>query len=205
MKRMAVSMLMLLMGVGCRAPMPTFNPLAPYGSTRVPPPSTGSLQAPTSYYNPSSQPASGTVSPPTLTAPPRTGFQASPPTGNASGAAATSSPNQSVTLASHEMPVATAAVVQPSGSVSTSGASSNANTLRLRGMPVNDATRPQEPAPFVPSGQMLDISQLPDPPTTIRLPQGGSSAPMSGGATSSTSGLPASATAAWQTRPIGSP
>lgn len=39
---------------------------------------------------------------------------------------------------------------------------------RLRGMTINDTTRLSEPAPFVPSGRVIDISQLPDAPITMR-------------------------------------
>lgn len=39
---------------------------------------------------------------------------------------------------------------------------------RLRGMVVNDATRAAEPRTFVPSGRVIDISQLPDAPVAAR-------------------------------------
>ncbi len=42
---------------GCRAPMPSFNVMAPFGATRVPAPSTGSFGTPDPYY-PNGQPAS---------------------------------------------------------------------------------------------------------------------------------------------------
>jgi len=222
MKRMdRLLLLVLVAALGCRAPMPAFNPLAPYGSTRVPPPATGNVNQPNSYYSPTGQPASGQ---PTLTTPPRTGYpanppgngwsaQPSPPTTTTASASQTTLPSASVVpapasgvaLASYP-----AAVVPPpekpssSAPVTMNSTSSDAAALRLRGMPVNDATR-QEPQPFLPSGQVIDITELPDPPPPIRLPGGGAANPAG-----TTSSVPADAPPAvvgstWQTRPLTSP
>jgi hypothetical protein len=35
-------------------------------------------------------------------------------------------------------------------------------------MTVNDTTRVSEPAPFIPSGRVIDISQLPNAPVAMR-------------------------------------
>ncbi len=52
------SCLLLLVAVcGCHAPMPSFKPFAPYGSTRIPAPGTGSFGTPDPYYRPPAQPS----------------------------------------------------------------------------------------------------------------------------------------------------
>ena len=80
-----------------------------------------------------------------------------------------------VALASHESaaPIAAATVVverdgpirilEEKSSPSPSTTSSS-KPPRLRGMVVNDMTRTAEPGSFVPSGRVIDISQLPDAP-----------------------------------------
>ena len=54
MGRLSLCLLILLLGAGCRAPMPKFKPLAAYGPTRVPPPATGSFGTGNAYYQPTS-------------------------------------------------------------------------------------------------------------------------------------------------------
>ena len=55
--------------VGCRAPTPSFNVLAPWGSATVPPPPTGSVGTSADYYAPPTPPpaASGSGAAPNRT------------------------------------------------------------------------------------------------------------------------------------------
>ena len=76
MKRSVASLLMILGLAGCQAtPTPSLDVLAPFGSTRVPPPGTTSYSGKGAYYNPSA-PASAA---PTGAAP-TTGLPATPNT-----------------------------------------------------------------------------------------------------------------------------
>jgi hypothetical protein len=56
MRRSVGTGLALCLMVGCRAPAPTFDPFAPYGPRRVPPPATGSIGESSGYYQPPAQP-----------------------------------------------------------------------------------------------------------------------------------------------------
>ncbi len=78
--------------------------------------------------------------------------------------------NVDVALASHEaaLPiVGSAAIVQqntPIRIVQPSSVTPTSTLPRLRGMVVNDATRSSEPRQFVPSGRVIQMSELPDAP-----------------------------------------
>ena len=61
MKQIAFAGAIMLALSGCRAPMPSFDLLAPYGTSRVPPPGTGSIGTGGNYYTP---PTGSTTSPP---------------------------------------------------------------------------------------------------------------------------------------------
>lgn len=89
-----------------------------------------------------------------------------------------------VALASHETAapfVPSTVIVEREGPIrilppDASGAFSSSDSFsstasespRLRGMIVNDTTRASEPRTFVPSGRVIDISQLPDAPIAAR-------------------------------------
>ena len=57
MKRLAALLTLVTLMAGCRAPMPSFDVLAPYGTTRVPPPATGTMGTPDTYYQAPASPA----------------------------------------------------------------------------------------------------------------------------------------------------
>lgn len=70
--------------------------------------------------------------------------------------------NYAVTHAAATSPPAARPTAQQAVMVSPHRAGSVASsTLPLHGMPVNDATHADEPQPFVPTGQLVEISQLP--------------------------------------------
>jgi hypothetical protein len=58
--------------------------------------------------------------------------------------------------------------ILPPDASPTLAASTTTESPRLRGMIVNDTTRASEPAPFISSGRVIDISQLPDAPVATR-------------------------------------
>jgi hypothetical protein len=49
MMRYATGLIAVMCLVGCRAPAPSFNAFAPYGTPHVAPPTTGSVGTPNSY------------------------------------------------------------------------------------------------------------------------------------------------------------
>lgn len=79
MKRFALVAAILSLGVGCRAPMPKWDMLGPYGNTRVAPPPTGGYGAQQPYYAPGPTTVPPTSVPPT-TVPPTTVPQTITPT-----------------------------------------------------------------------------------------------------------------------------
>ncbi|MBP89848.1 MAG: hypothetical protein CMJ64_24605 [Planctomycetaceae bacterium] len=183
MKRIAIAGIAMLVLSGCRAPMPSFDLLAPYGTSRVPPPGTGTIGTGGTYYTP---PSGQTTSPP----PVGTGFRLAPPgrtinkwsnlgepTESKVAADVEWAPTRSLTsqasvvdldvalakqqptsrviaasqLTEHRGPIR---IVQPS---SVSG-----NPTALRGLPVIGTGVSRAPRSFVPSGRVVDITELPD-------------------------------------------
>jgi hypothetical protein len=168
---------------GCHAPTPSFNVLAPYGPSRVAPPSTNAQRAGGAYYN-QPAPAVGaapgannasprTVSQPTLkrsetTSPYMSAEGAWKPVGTGTapafqGTAATSSQN-ALQQVSYTGPESTVAAEQSAGdsSLEESSQQTSGSTLRLGGMPINDATPLVEPAKFrAPAG----AAPIPQPST----------------------------------------
>ena len=63
MLRFTICFMTLSLLVGCRAPVPSFNVLAPYGEARVPPPQTGVLGTPNGAYYTNPQQGTAPVSP----------------------------------------------------------------------------------------------------------------------------------------------
>ncbi|MCA9120516.1 MAG: hypothetical protein H6822_14205 [Planctomycetaceae bacterium] len=233
MKRFAMAAAILLLSAGCRAPMPTWDCIGPYGTTRVPPPPTGGYGVQQPYYAPGPTTGPTTTTPTTIaptTAPVGTGFRPSssnrwsniddPAVGpiaqnnwSPTRPAQTSSEvvdltNADVILASHETAApfvpATQVVeydgpirILPPNASPASTVSTAATTPHLRGMTLNDATRSVEPQPFVASGRVIDISQLPDAPNPVRTASSTSS--LSTGQSSS-SGQATVIEGGWKTR-----
>ncbi|MEQ8790431.1 MAG: hypothetical protein RIC55_29315 [Pirellulaceae bacterium] len=174
-----------LVATGCHAPMPQLQPFAGSGSPRVPPPSTGSYGKADSYYpagaqsslttEPASQQdvAAGTSNILAQQSTAGTWSASDEPVGTgalnstASHAQATgvslpvvgaSISRENLTTpdnrpASYHSPVTFAS--------SESDTSKSAGGLALSGMRINDATSTAEPQRFIPTGQVIDITQLP--------------------------------------------
>jgi hypothetical protein len=203
--------------VGCRAPAPSFDLLAPYGSPTVPPPRTGSIGTAGTYYAPTTP---GTQSPATApTAPTTTTPAVMPPSqpvappvsymgtsnetlsgGTTSVAQASYQPGSTRQV---DAPATTVTdEVLPSHSTTQSGspATASSSTLRLNGMRVNDATQYAEPQQFNPAREPINIANLPSAnastPSFLRFinPKSGTS---SGTVTPNP---PATSSGAWQTR-----
>jgi hypothetical protein len=234
MRGLAVTCAVALLLCGCRAPMPSMNLLAPYGTPRIPPPATGAYGAPKTYY----QPPQG----PPATAPavgtglrsersPAGGWTNADSTAPASRVAqSTSAPARTaddggVRPASFESLVPVNRAIEPTDLPRQSSApkllsasaervheegmravpqiripndadAAGSSGMRLKGMPVNDATLPVQSGRLAPSPAVMDISQLPlpapdeaDPPSSTRV-------------SASTTTVRA-ADAGWRTRPLG--
>lgn len=147
--------------MGCRAPKPSMNVFAPYGSSRVPPPATGSMTNPNAYYQPPNgappaqaptQTPAGATTAPSLGSPVPAG--STPGFLGASQEPTPADPSQPVALAAFEVEAtddgsthANAATAEgeleplPAQSIS----ANTGSTLNLRGMPVNDATNVGDP------------------------------------------------------------
>lgn len=73
---------------------------------------------------------------------------------------------------SHDEPVAADDGAYTPGStlslIPATPAASQRDAIELGGMPVNDATNLREPATFTPQGNVRDISELPEPPESVR-------------------------------------
>ncbi|MEX0819117.1 MAG: hypothetical protein WD070_05980 [Pirellulaceae bacterium] len=200
MKRFAVVAAFAVLSAGCHAPMPNWNMFSPDGATRVRPPQTGGYGTPQPYYAPGATPS--TVAP--TSTPVGTGFRPSSDNrwsnidDPAIGPAArdqqweptrpTNSSTQvadlrdaDVVLASHEAAapiVPSTVVVEHDGPIRIlppKPSTTTSDPPRLQGMVVNDTTRSTEPQPFVPSGRVIDISQLPDSPVAVRAAASNSS------------------------------
>lgn len=173
MKRLSPILLVILVLTGCHAPMPSFNLLAPYGPTRIPPAATNS-GAPSTYYQ--GRPASSTP-------PVGTGFRASQSSTSLSADNSAGSfgvrtvsgfdePGR-VTRATHQATTVVPTTLVPATTVVQSRGpiqfieSGAARTVpaNVRGMHINDAT--VEPSQFYPTVQVIDIAQLP-PASSVR-------------------------------------
>lgn len=153
---------------GCHAPTPSFDLLAPYGSSRVPPPSTGSHGTGGAYYN--------RTTPPATSVPGVNSGSANPATSRKMQCNVSGSGHL---LASDDSwkPIRTNATPDPAPvfrgatndtanrilPVSYSGTAKGGTVLPLNGMPVTDATgraSSSEPARFRAPGDAIDISKL---------------------------------------------
>lgn len=204
---------------GCKSSQTPFNTLAPFGASRVPPPST-SVGATGPYYNRTATPQTAAPAQSNPTTAPATG-----PTSRQGTSTSNSSdswklaPQTASTGSSAQPPLASSetSAVRPAsyaaGAVSTTAAAATASAsgpLRLSGMPVNDATGSatgSEPAKFVPSGSAIEISQLPKP---IETPAPATAVPVAAGtvvasAQASDQAAPSAAAPAstlqWKSRP----
>ncbi len=219
MTRYAAILVAAWMLVGCRAPAPSFDMLAPYGSPKVPAPRTGAIGTSGTYYAPMNQGTQPTVTAPVNPSLPGTavpnGTPSSQPAAPNMGASATTmaAGTPDVSMASYQAgaphqvtPPATTIVGGPSfpGAVADASdeASSSSSTLKLSGMPVNDATQPGEPQSFSPAGEPVNISSLPsansNAPSFLRFIN-----PKTGASNGTVTAAPPASTATtgtWQTR-----
>lgn len=182
MKWLVPSLVIVLCLAGCHAPKPSFNILAPYGPSRVPPPST-SGQAPSgTYYNRAAP--SGTTTPlvPSTTRSPGTSQKTRTRTSTNSSQFASADSWKPLRTKSTADPApvfkGTAGQkaedqvlpVSYNGAGKTEEATANGeSTLRLNGMRITDATSGEslpEPARFVPPMGAIEISQLPPAPNS---------------------------------------
>lgn len=207
--RWFVGLMLVLVTIGCRAPVPKVrDAFAAAGPTRLSPPPTGSYTKPDPYY-----PGAGGLSPPRATTQAQVGITPAPPynptaTANrpVSGASTNgSSPASSGTNASGNSQPAGRFVAPPIMDVgasprvritreSTQG--SSFTTLNPRGgMVATDLSR--EPSSFVPSARMLDIGDL--PPTGVAARNSGS-INLRGTFGAYPQGQPAVANDAWESR-----
>lgn len=174
MKRLSPCLLAILVFTGCHAPMPSFNLLAPYGPTRIPPAATSRSST---YYQ--GQQGSST-------APVGTGFRtpkvaasrstdlSSITSPNSSGAATGDPDNPGRTiLASHETISVVPTTLVPANTVVQSrgpiqivdAAAPRTLPANVRGMHINEAAA--EPNQFFPGVHVIDITQLP-PASSVR-------------------------------------
>jgi hypothetical protein len=191
MLRSLLLLLPALLVTGCHVPMPKFQPFAGSGSPRVPPPATGSYGKPDSYYNggaPAGAQSSLTTEPAgqqqvaegasNIMAQHNSAGTRQPgekPVGTGTLAHSTTASHNQVGGAS--LPVAGASISrssltspedQPASyhspvsfAASDRDSSTTTGGLVLNGMRINDATRTSEPQRFVPTGDVINITQLP--------------------------------------------
>ena len=164
---------------GCNNSQQTLNPWAPYGSCRVPAPATNQAGAGGVYYQSANPPRTAV---PTIRASSGTPAASAPQQSNAaqvvtSGAWLPTSDqpaapaNADSTVAPVTFNATTNAATSEQGTTTSGGSASS--TLRLKGMPVNDATQaaqPAEPAPFTPATQATPLSQVPVAPAGSAVP-----------------------------------
>lgn len=181
MRELATSVAALILLIGCNSPTPSFNLMAPYGGTRVPPPGTGSFARPDSYYQPSpksglswqsaaGQYASATTpaaapGKQTLAAAPKSATTAGATVATAVGTTAGGSSGSVRLVSMNEAGLKPAASAAPSASHSSPESSSpirivEAPTAKstagpaLKGMTVNDATKAVYPTVSQPQGSI---------------------------------------------------
>ncbi len=217
MQRFSPLWLVLCFVAGCHAPVPKIDVLAPYGATRIPPPSTGII-APGQYYEQGGDVPAEPASKTGFRAPSLSAGQSAAANSNSVGTgirtAGAANEGGTVSQAVHQTPTAAPASASPVSAtpdakssssqtaVESSGAGSTSapSTLppNIRGMHINEA--PAAPSPTKATVESVDITQLP-PATTARyasvVPRNeaiGTSATAATGQSSSASQL------GWQTR-----
>lgn len=152
MRRILVAASLILALAGCHAPTPSMNVLAPYGSATVPPPATGAVGTSGDYYAPPNPAATGS-------APAALPNTTTSPTGAAPGAF--------MGAESEPTPAGSSGVVPASYTPGTTGRSATStigsgvgpggSTLKINGMPVNDAT-----STGADQAEPINLTQLPD-------------------------------------------
>lgn len=208
-----IACLVIVSGLsGCRGSQTSYNTLAPFGASRVPPPSTNYFNASGPYYNRQSSPQTATPAAPGSTP------AASPSAGGTSGQVM-SNTSASNSEASWGSPVRQTVAGSTSPALSASSPASGiqavsyqavadgGSALRLKGMPVNDATTGgpvSEPARFVPAGATVELAQL--PPAAPGAAASPASATVMASAQASDQSVPVSAalpqsTLNWKSRP----
>ncbi|NLF68925.1 MAG: hypothetical protein GX575_07700 [Candidatus Anammoximicrobium sp.] len=215
MKWLAAVLIAVVGLCGCKSSQTPFNTLAPFGASRVPPPST-TVGATGAYYNRTATPPAATPAQPNAASNPAagaaTGQKASSLNSSGASEAWQLSPKTAGTGTSSPSPVASsqASAVRPASYAAGTAAASASGSLRLSGMPVNDATSSpagSEPARFVASGSAVEISELPKAlatpaPVTANSTAGGvvvASAQASDQPAPAAS--PAASTLQWRSRP----
>jgi hypothetical protein len=184
MKRLAALVCAIGLLAGCKNQMSSVNWLAPYGSTRVPPPGTNAHRGATPYYNGVAPASTATPVLPGSPVAPAGGTVTNPAT--IRGAATTIDPANAVPLANNWQPVGTgvqAVAAEPVGATTgfesavqpasfttpisdgkpTGATATSVSGLRLNGMRLNDATGVSpatdavEPAPFQPAANASNL------------------------------------------------
>lgn len=169
MKRFTTCLILVTCLAGCKNTMPTpsFNLLAPYGSSRVAPPSTNSVGANNSYYNKTATP---TVTVPTIRKDPNASRASTGSADSTATLASGSWKRMGDPLPSDTSPVGTG--VAGTGGSQVSQASFNSPTkadpaddpsstsalLQLTGMPLNDASNLPEPPRFQPAAGAMPLA-----------------------------------------------
>lgn len=193
MRRYPAALTLILLLGGCHAPMPSFNMLAPYGTTRVPPPATGSFGSPDTYYQPSLPPTVNT----TPSSAVGSGLRAQNNTGNWSAANATSPSTRSrrtgTPTPADPSTVRLAEFQEPAGLVPAESVIEDSRRIRVVDGSVRSSSHDlAEPRAFAPPSKAIDIMDLPpvvqsraittrsrltDSPVTERIVRGNSSDP----------------------------
>jgi hypothetical protein len=191
MKPLATIIAVLALLAGCNSAPSSLNMLSPYGTNRVPAPSTGSYSRPDTYYQPGGRSNStggavgSGISRSTLENESggtrdkvrfSGGLTKNPMAANRSDTSASTSAadlsagDSGVRFASATQPVSSEAPIRIVDSQSTA----TDLKVRLKGMPVNDVTQPpetaEEPAAFVPEESVRDLSEFPRPPASANPP-----------------------------------
>lgn len=210
---------------GCRAPAPSLDILAPYGSAVVPPPGTGTVGTLGNYYGapgtgmaaPTSVPPSPASVPPQGLSPPPGAVPPTPepvaPSGVAPASFQPAAPVSFESVQSDPLrviaPVASAVPVdaeRPTANSFTEPAHDDSNPLRLDGMPINDATVYDDvsplPTPGAAAGSPGPTAAAGNSPAFLRFM---SPKPASAAGTAAVTAVPAAplpppASGAWQAR-----
>ena len=189
MKRILAASLLMLLGLGRHAHDPKLNPFA-YGQTCVPPPGTNSVNGTNSYYT--APPAQPGVTPST-----GTGFRQAPMSNRWSSLESSGTDPLAASPVGTGVATATASVIEAkdvdvalakssvspavspaawltanpaAGQTVPATAPVTNPTSRTSGMVLNDLTKLAEPQPFAPTGRVMEISQLPNPPAGVTSP-----------------------------------
>ncbi len=150
MKWLAASLIVLACSAGCHAPKPSFNVLAPYGSSRVPPPATNSTARHQPYYSqPSGVPAGSPPAQPKATS------------GESGTTPLTSSSDPSLTTSSD---VWRSMAVRGAGSQNSSEGSASTGVQLASFEESTSGSSGTAPELFVPDAGSSPIGSLPPPP-----------------------------------------